>query len=226
MSSELPIALSHDIFESAPECFAFLAKAETGSLLFRGESRPYPKTCPGTRRVLEDDSLHIQEQTYWIDLAGNFEHWFCQHTGQGTLDSAQMFLQHYGIPTDLLDFSADPEIAIFFASLSHPDDLGLVCSMNIQKAEEVADVFSLADFMLVPGLPLQRPKKQKGFAVRHRPGLPSDLKSQEARKALGLDWYAFRKVEHEEYIEKHKDILQVDDDKVALYVMATQQTSG
>ena len=220
MTSQVTIPLDHEVFESVAECLAFLRKNATPDTLYRGESKSWPKTCPGTRRVLEDESLHFQEKSYWIDLAGHFEDWFVEYTGQETLDSAEMFLQHYGIPTDLLDFSSDPEIAVFFAALSHPDDLGLICCMDKQQANEVGEVFNLGNFTLVPGLQLQRPRKQHGFAYRHRTGLPSDLKTADARDRLGLTWYAFRKIGHEQYVAKHRHILHVDDDKVALYVMA------
>src|ERR1044072_3458650 len=214
------ISLDHEVFESATDCHAFLTATKANGHLYRGESRPYPSTCPGTRRVLEDQTLHFQEKTFWIDLAGHFEDWFCDYTGQMTLDSAQMFLQHYGIPTDLLDFTSDPEIALFFASLSNAEDVGLICCMDVQKSKEAAEIFNLTDFTLAPGLQLQRPKKQKGYAFRHRAGLPSDLKAEEAREGLGLSWYGFRKVQHEQYVERHREILSIDDDKVALYVIA------
>lgn len=220
MPTEIPIPLDHEVFESAESCLEFLRTKTAPSSLFRGEARPWPKSCPGTLRILEDDSLHFQEKTYWIDLAGHFVDWFVDYTGQTNLNSAEMFLQHYGIPTDLLDFSSDPEIAIFFASLSHQDEPGMICCMDKERAIQIGEVFDLTNYSLFPGLQLERPKKQKGFAYRHRAGLPSDLKSASARELLGLTWYAFYKNGYEGLVESHRRILYVEDDKMALYILA------
>ena len=219
MKTKLSIPLDHDVFESVDECLNFFKEETTESRLYRGESQCYPKTLPGTARILTDESLDLEEKTFWIDFAGHFEEWCCKPTTPLSLETGQMFLQHYGIPTDLLDFSSDPEIAIFFASLNHPEELGLICSMDKQKAKANGDLFNLQNYKIAQGLQLERPKKQKGFALRHRPGLPSDLKSQEAREMYGIKWYAFRKIGHEKYLKKYKYILEVDNDKAALYIL-------
>lgn len=221
----IEFSLDHAVFDTAKACVEFLTAQGSDGRVYRGEPRPYPKTCPGTRRVLEDKALHFQEQAYWIDLAGHFEDWFHEETG-GSLDTAQMFLQHYGIPTDLLDFSSDPEIAVFFAMLAYPGDLGLICSMEIAKARKVCDIFNLSEFSLLSGLDLKRPQRQKAYAWRHQPGVPSDLKSDVARRLFGLRWYAFNKNEGAEYLAAHKGVLHADDDKVALYVISYAAAFG
>lgn len=220
MKTKLSIPLDYDVFESVDDCLNFLAKETTEPRLYRGESRFYPKTLPGTERILMDHSLHFQERTYRIGFVEHFEEWCCKPTNPLSVETGHMFLQHYGIPTGLLDFSSDPEIAIFFASLRHPEKLGLICSMDKQKASENGDLFNLQNYTIAPELQLERPKKQKAFALRHHPGLPLDLKSREARGMFGIKWYAFRKIGYEKYLEKYKHILEVDNDRAALYILA------
>ncbi len=220
MTFSIPQSLDKHLFKSAQECVEHLAVHKEAGHLFRGESRFYPMTCPGTRRVLDDKQLHFQEQTFFLDLAGHFEDWFCDYTGQADLRVGQMFLQHYGIPTDLLDFSSDPEIAVFFASLSHLKEVGLICTMDPEVARRRAKVFSLSDDVLIPGLEMKRPRKQKAYALLHESGLPYDLKSEEAREVFGLRWYGFYKSGSDHYVRKYQHILDADNDKAALFVMA------
>ena len=220
MTFSIPQSLDQQLFNSAQECVEFLADHEGAGHLFRGESRCYPMTCFGTRRVLDDERLDVEKKMFYLDLAGHFEDWFCNYTGQANLEVGRMFLQHYGIPTDLLDFSSDPEIAVFFASISHLDDVGLICTMDPQVARRHTKVLSLGDDVLISGLEMERPRKQKAYALLHQSGLPFDLKSEEAREVFGLRWYGFCKSGSDQYVRKYQHILDADNDKAALFVMA------
>jgi hypothetical protein len=107
---------------------------------------------------------------------------------------AGAFAQHYGLPTQVFDFTADLDIAVFFAGDSSgppfASGCGHIAVLDVSRAEKgPCDLFDLR------GRPeSQRAQKQKAFGLIHS-GFYSDdfedLKRPEIKESLGLSWFRF-----------------------------------
>jgi len=97
---------------------------------FRGQTHEWP-LCPTLNRLDEE-----HRNRALIRLA-NFAYWLRQQPELGWLDECDVkklaVAQHYGIPTNLLDFTTDPEVAGFFAthgSGSSPPPIGYMLCLS------------------------------------------------------------------------------------------------
>jgi|SRR6185369_7809317 len=167
-------------------------------LLFRGEAAPYPKTTPGSRRMIEDQNLDFDERTFLLDAAGEFIEYIEENYPDTTPDEVEMFLQHYGLPNDLIDFTSCFEVATYFACKDCPEEIGTFAVLLLEEAEKQG--LHLYDGR---ALGLIRPTRQHGWAFRCRPGDPSDLKGKDPRLNGVLFWFTFDKVDvpHERFFE-------------------------
>ncbi|MFI4973065.1 MAG: FRG domain-containing protein [Caulobacterales bacterium] len=155
--------------------------AETSAipaLLFRGESGAYKSTSTSMRRLTVaanaiDDIARVRDSL--VAALGAK----CGLTGPQALG----FLQHYGYPTDYLDFTSDPSVAASFASNLRVGDSGAICIMP--TAGLGTSLIDLRDHPLA-----KRPQLQSAFAL-HVPDHP-DLKAPEAVEALRLTWISFQ----------------------------------
>jgi len=84
---------------------------------FRGQVRDWPLYSSAYRRWLDDDPEALAK-VGWRQQ--QFLNWAANTQGLEALaadeDSLYAVMQHYGIPTDLIDFTTDPSIAGFFAA--------------------------------------------------------------------------------------------------------------
>src|SRR5438270_1075314 len=145
-------------------------------LLFRGEAKPFPKTTPGSRRMIEDTTLDFEERTFLLDAAGEFIDYVEENHAGTNPDDVEMFLQHYGLPNDLIDFTSSFEVAAFFACKDWPQEKGTFAVLLSDEAER-------RGLHIYDGraLGLIRPTRQYGWAFRCRLGDPSDLKGTDPR---------------------------------------------
>jgi len=158
-------------------------------LLFRGEAKPFRRTTPGSRRMIEDTSLEFDERTFLLDAAGEFIEYVEENYANTNPDEVEMFLQHYGLPNDLIDFTSSFEVAAFFACKDWPQEKGTVAVLLLEEAEKQG--LHLYDGR---ALGLIRPTRQHGWAFRCRPGDPSDLKGTDPRLNGVIFWFTFEKV--------------------------------
>lgn len=96
-----------------------VARAATGigPLLFRGHVSNRYELTPSILRQSVDAGVMKLAARYFCE----YFYYYNQHFS-GLLLPPDVFLsgaQHYQIATDLLDFSADPDVAVFFASSGH-----------------------------------------------------------------------------------------------------------
>ena len=99
-------------------------KAAYGNYLYRGENAHYLEVSSGLRRAYQDiDPNHFEldvVQSEHVQLAKRF-------VKEQDKDSEILTqLQHYGYPTNLIDFTTDFHIALFFACDGEPQEDGRV----------------------------------------------------------------------------------------------------
>ena len=93
-------------------------------------------------------------------------------------------LQHYGLPTWMVDFTARLGYAFAFAAAGSAT-VGRVAVMPLRALSETRGVVNLTDHQWA-----ERPRRQAAFGVITTAELP-DLKSEAARSCLDLSWYEF-----------------------------------
>jgi hypothetical protein len=204
-------------YQDIDSCLEAIIKDSAGrTVLYRGESCCYPTTEPGHLRIMKDSNLTFEEHTFLRDasmmfMEENFEDADPSLRGQG-----EMFLQHYGLPTDLLDFSSSLKVSAYFAWKDNPEHIGMLAILDYDKARKHVDIFRLADFRLPDGSELIRPQRQEAYAIRHHPGHFTNLKDEECGEAIGLNWYTFKKeTRNPSYFETMENILDANDDPCA-----------
>ena len=146
-------------------------KSDSGGYIYRGENKCHPKVSSSLYREfnIEDDNFDIElvEKEMLNDAK--------KHVGELRQDSSAedteepgnteihidlerlTELQHYGGKTNLIDFTTDYLIALFFACDGKPEKHGRVI---LQKSEKIKDWISL------PQNPRHRVVAQKSIFVR------------------------------------------------------------
>jgi hypothetical protein len=181
-------------FSSSENCFDYLSEiTQHDKYFFRGEAKYFERSCPGTVRISE---LHFQESSLLMGLTGHFEDW-CEEGGL-ELDKGQMFLQHYGLPTDLLDITTSLRIALYFAYKDYLNDTGYIAILNQKKAYENFEIFNLSEYKFLKGIQLKRPKLQEAYAIRHKAGNAYDLKQKHLIDDGVIRWFSFTKCENDQ----------------------------
>ena len=157
--------------------------------LFRGECGEFETTKCGIRRpdayVLKDgrrlSDRDLAALEFLIpDLACRFtedDYSLDEHSAIG-------LLQHYGLPTWMVDFTARLGYAFAFAAAGNAT-VGRVAVMSLRAFSETRGVVNLTNHQWA-----ERPRRQAAFGVITTAELP-DLKSEAARSSLDLSWYEF-----------------------------------
>jgi hypothetical protein len=161
---------------------------ELPHFLFRGECGNFPTTTDSARR-LEVEAMKDEFPLSPIDLIklGKLIHDLAVKLSE-RLDelsrlNALALLQHYGLPTRIVDFTGNPAFAFAFAA-SGTSSVGRVAVMPRESSSTV----SVVDLMAHPWA--ERAQRQGGFGVVMANGL-TDLKSDQARSHLNIRWYEF-----------------------------------
>ena len=153
-------------------------KSNGGGYIYRGENKCHPSVSSGLYREfdIQDDNFDIElvEKEMLSDAK--------KHIGKLRQDSRSNFtnnlknienpidmedlerlteLQHYGGKTNLIDFTTDYLIALFFACDGEPEEHGRVILQRIEKIE---------DWIYLPQNPRLRVVAQKSIFVRPRCG--------------------------------------------------------
>ena len=109
-------------------------KLAGGQYIYRGEPEHYPKICSGLYREYQDietDSFDIETvQTEILTEAKNY-------TDEVSDFNILVDIQRYGGKTNLIEFTTDYLVALFFACYGFPDQDGRVI---LQRTEEIKDI--------------------------------------------------------------------------------------
>ena len=154
-----------NLLQEALDVINQLATKSAGrDYLYRGEPRCYPKVSSGLYRTYSRiDAQGFNMKLVQEEMLENAKEFIGQ-----TRDDDEILdqLQHYGYSTNLIDFTTDYHIALFFACDGHPQKNGRVI------------LLSKADYRpRKPTLPVNRVISQKSVFVQPRQGFvdPSDI---------------------------------------------------
>ena len=191
--------------------------------LFRGECGQFQETRPNARRAetwtVESkggERLHLSQRAL-VEFRG-LSAWLLQRFSQPDYDlsasEALAIQQHYGLPTVMLDFTANPGTAMAFAigGSKKEKDYGRIC---VLPAESYRNGLMLSE--LVEHRWALRAHRQEGFGVVALDRPSPDLKSRHAQERWGIRWYEFPITEQDRQISaaRYDALISDKDDPTA-----------
>ena len=189
---------------------------EVPRFLFRGECGQFEATQPGIYRpesyrlksglrLSKEDCSTLQELIPRLAerLTDPFDY-------ANSPDFAIGLLQHYGLPTWLIDLTSDPVSAFAFAACGN-SKVGRICVVPFQACRLT---HRLVDLTRHPWA--ERPQRQEAYGLVLGDEL-TDLKSGAARMHFGVSWYEFpiSSEDRECLSTKHQDLIEIDNDPSA-----------
>jgi hypothetical protein len=150
--------------------------------LYRGECDLYPKTESSLTRLQHSGKFDAVEQHCLQRIHEGLSWRFKQKDYANPEWEAEGLLQHYGLPSEIIDFSSSLQVAAAFATsrLSHR---GRICVLEWPIGPDTLPV----DYTNHPWA--KRARRQKAFGIRQF--RITDLKSTEAQTELGVFWAEF-----------------------------------
>ncbi|MEM6642145.1 MAG: FRG domain-containing protein [Bacteroidota bacterium] len=112
---------------------------------FRGQTKSWPLLTTLIRRIKSDEYEDSEFQVH------HFLDWFHRNESfKGLLDQKDAFwavAQHYGLPTNFLDFTTDPKVAGFFAWQGNKSigEKGCIFCLSTQDFSEFKEMIAKAD---------------------------------------------------------------------------------
>ncbi|XZF14582.1 FRG domain-containing protein [Chitinophagaceae bacterium MMS25-I14] len=217
-------------FDSLQECIAYVQLTypentttkikvidiETGerfetfvsAYFYRGEEYAYPTTVSSMQRLNDNAELAKEVKEKFKSVASRIDMELQEFSNLSPMYSAA-YLQHYGLPTELLDITSSLEIAAYFASCGKIGDEGLLCVLPTQDIYTQSKIIDLTDHPSA-----ERPRRQFAYGFFHDKFI--DLKQADCVSTLKLKWFSFKLTEQD--IKKFKvkeEILNAQTDKVA-----------
>lgn len=184
--------------------------------LFRGEGQCYPTTESGQVRVQSDARLTEADRQDVLKIADSLARFMQDQFDYQTQTFgtprclAAHFLQHYGLPTPFIDFTARISIAAFFAADGEINQPGIVGVMRSDRAARIGALYNLDMHAWA-----ERARRQSAYAFA--PLKFHDLKSDQAIKKLGALWFRFirRETDREAFLPAQHRLLDLGSDPVA-----------
>jgi len=205
------------LFDTLTECVKVLRDTfpappttDRPRFLFRGESRLYPTTHASLHRLLRDDRLSPEARCVIRDVtcatADMCFRYLAEHAAKVHGDAppayseelAMAYMQHYGLPTNCIDFTASLDVAAAFASDGCDEGFGAIAVVAV-KDERSPNMAGPSDAL--DGVPYLASLSRHPFGERARVqeayGLflmiqDEDLKSLPVAKRQDVTWFAFR----------------------------------
>ena len=146
--------------------------------------------------LIPDLALRFSEDDYSLD----------PHSSIG-------LLQHYGLPTSMVDFTERLGCAFAFAAAGSAT-VGRVAVVPFRVLYKTGGVVNLTDHRWA-----ERPRRQAAFGILTTAEL-ADLKSEAARSSLNLHWYEFpvSRSDQDYLMGKYHDLVRLSDDPSAGFV--------
>src|ERR1700733_1759692 len=121
-------------------------------------------------------------------------------------------LQHYGLPTIMLDLTGDPGVAMAFAIGSGSNGSGRIAVMPTKLSPNGVSIVELRDHVWAV-----RAQRQHAFTIARLAPPILDLKSPREREELGVKWYEFPITEQDRELgrKRYQELINVRDDPTA-----------
>ena len=176
--------------------------------LYRGECGLYPETECGHVRFCKSTALNSQEMDVFQNIVTNLRQVFTHDDYGISEEESEGLLEHYEIPTSVINFSSSLEVATAFAAAGGSSH-GRICILT-KPYHGAAHTW---DFRKHPWA--ERASRQEAFAVR--PIGFSDLKSRDADLYLGALWVEFEILPVERDVAKrlYRSLLHTPSDPYA-----------
>lgn len=207
---------THELWLEQPDS-RIIVPHRTPRFLFRGEPGGFTDTKPSAGRL---DTLHLDGVRLSAEarlLFPKLSDWLRRALTEPSYNlsdfEAIAVLQHYGLPTIMLDLTSDPGVAMAFAIGRGSNDCGRIGVIPAAVFRKGVSIAELCDHGWAV-----RAQRQSGFAAaRLKPPL-LNLKSSEALTQLGIEWYEFP------VSQRDRDLARQRHDK--LLSVRTDPTSG
>jgi hypothetical protein len=172
------------------------------AFLFRGERTDHPTTFSSLDRLYHDP---LRDQAVYDELDDLTA--FCMKVPlrkRGLPPKlAGAFAQHYGLPTQVLDFTASPDVAVNFAANRRTHErpwpkTGWIGILDVAVAE-ASRLVALFDLRNHPEA--LRARRQEAFGLIYAGYVPDDLvdlKRPEIARGIGMSWRPFAHLPDEE----------------------------
>jgi FRG domain len=190
----------------APECI-FRGECGEFETTFHGLARLRLEVEAGDGRLSVEDLIELAKIVDWIARK------LCERLDETDWRRAFVLLQHYGLPTRFVDFTADPSVAFAFAACGE-SSIGRIAVMPCQSSEE-AEVLGMFDHPWA-----ERAQRQAAYCVRTTTGELADLKSKAAKSRLGIEWYQFPILpsDREFFRPRYQELIKESNDPSAGFV--------
>jgi hypothetical protein len=177
------------------------------AFIFRGECGSYPSTKPSIARVHSlsaADLLKLAEISDWVAAQLHAER------EDLTWPQACAQLQHYGMPSRIVDFTGDLGTAFAYAG-SGAKSVGRLAVLPYVRSQ-TGPIFEFFDHPWA-----ERAQRQAAYGVLMDPHEISDLKCDGVRDRLNLRWYEF------EILQKEREFCQ---ERAGELLQETNDASG
>jgi hypothetical protein len=172
-------------FPSLSECVEYAQRLQAKEpYLFRGKRSDRYLTTPSMLERVRSDARLPDKCREEIEKRVSRLHEDLQEFLGLDPGLAWGFLQHYEMPTELLDLTSDPAVAAFFAAGGDVGSSGLFASIPIEKLGD-ADLQDLRNHPKA-----ERPRRQSAFTFSHYRF--RNLKAAECPDGIGIRWYRFK----------------------------------
>lgn len=183
-------------------------KGSIPKYFYRGEDYAYPTTTSSLQRLNDDKNLSATTKDKIRGITGRIDLELQKFSNISPMYSAA-YLQHYGLPSELLDIASNLKIASFFASCGKVGNTGLVCVLSAKEIHSKSITIDLKDQPAA-----ERPRLQFAYAFFHNKFI--DLKDADCIATLKLNWFSFVLSETDiNLYHVEKEILNAYTDKVA-----------
>ena len=183
--------------------------------LFRGECGDFPTTTSTAGRAASylhsgGKSLTRDDQNILRRLVPIIANRFVAADYELDEHAAWGLLQHYGMPTPMIDFTGDLSVAFSFA-VGEVADIGRVAALPLNVAKGSGLLVDLHDHKWA-----HRAQQQAAFALV-APTYLLDLKSPAARAPMQLEWFEFPVTDADRayFASKQRKLLNISDDPSA-----------
>lgn len=185
-----------------------LGNIHSPAYLFRGEASQYPTTTATMQRVSGEPGLSTRARDLVPGLVNYLEKQLRDFLNMSEMDSAG-FAQHYGLPTELIDLTASPKVAAFFAASGMPGTRGYLAAFPVTSIVSSSILIDLRNHKSA-----ERPRRQEAFAIFNR--RHTDLKSSACVAELSSTWFTFTLLESDKdlyyypklsLLDCHKDVV-------------------